>query len=136
MSNTKVAVMNSSQEVTTMLTAVIESAGFETCDIFTYKFKYGKVSFEDFIKKNKPDIILYDIAVPYEENYKLFLSLSQNMASSNIPIVLTTTNKQALEKLVGDTGAHEIIGKPFDLDELINLITKASVSVEKISNTL
>jgi hypothetical protein len=36
----------------------------------------------------------------------------------DIPIVLTTTNKRALHDIIGATEALEIIGKPYDLDEL------------------
>jgi len=39
--------------------------------------------------------------------------------------VLTTTNKPALEQLVGDTEALEIIGKPYDLRRVIDAVRAA-----------
>ncbi|PLS79064.1 MAG: hypothetical protein CYG59_15105, partial [Chloroflexi bacterium] len=33
--------------------------------------------------------------------------------------IVVTTNKNALDALVGETGSLEIIGKPFDLDALL-----------------
>jgi hypothetical protein len=40
-------------------------------------------------------------------------------------LVVTTTNKRALE-LVGETGAIEIIGKPYDLDHVVDAVKKAA----------
>lgn len=125
MNSMKIAVMNTSHEVTEMVKAIFEDAGFETCDIFTYQLKYGETTFDEFLEENKPDVILYDIAIPYEENYMLFLALAKNMAVRKIPFILTTTNKKALEELVGDTNAYEIIGKPYDLDVLVKLTKRA-----------
>jgi DNA-binding response OmpR family regulator len=71
-------------------------------------------------------VIVYDIAIPYEENYALFNRLRSRESAKGIPFVLTTTNKKALEKLVGKTPAFEIIGKPFDLDEMIKAVRLAS----------
>jgi hypothetical protein len=39
--------------------------------------------------------------------------------------VLTTTNKPALEKLVGETDALEIIGKPYDLRQVVAAVRTA-----------
>ncbi len=40
------------------------------------------------------------------------------------PLVLTTTNKRVLEALVGPTDVLELIGKPFDLDELFAAVAR------------
>jgi hypothetical protein len=39
--------------------------------------------------------------------------------------VLTTTNKRALDALVGRTPAQELVGKPFDLDALVQAVRRA-----------
>ena len=39
--------------------------------------------------------------------------------------VLTTTNKPALDKLVGATEAIEIIGKPYDLERVVEAVRTA-----------
>ena len=46
-------------------------------------------------------------------------------AVPEMPFVLTTTNKPALDALVGPTDALEIIGKPFDLDQLVAAVRRA-----------
>ena len=40
--------------------------------------------------------------------------------------VLTTTNKRALDGMVGSTNTIEIIGKPYDLDQVVKAVKKAA----------
>jgi hypothetical protein len=39
-------------------------------------------------------------------------------------VIVTTTNKQALERFVGPTDAIEIFTKPYDVEGLIEIITQ------------
>jgi hypothetical protein len=39
--------------------------------------------------------------------------------------IITTTNKPALDRLVGDTEALEIIGKPYDLQRVTDAVRSA-----------
>ena len=128
-----VAVMNTSYEVTEMIKTIFEASGYDVCDIFTYKLKYGEIKFDDFLNKYKPDVIIYDIAIPYEENYLLFLALAKKMAEKKIPFVLTTTNKKVLDDIVAETNAYEIIGKPYDLDNLVELVERALKNKQAIN---
>lgn len=121
----KVAVMNSSKEITEVLELALNTHGFQTTSIFTYEFKNHEKNFDAFIKKYAPQVILYDIAIPYKENYELFKRLSGRATAHGIGFVLTTTNKEKLEEIVGPTGAHEIVGKPFDLMNIINAVRNA-----------
>lgn len=121
----KVAVMNTSKEITQMLEEIIEDAGHTTCSIFTYEFKNQEEEFDAYVNQHKPDVILYDIAPPYKENYLLFIRLSERKHAKGIPFVLTTTNKEALETIVGSTPTHELIGKPYDLQEIIDAIERS-----------
>ena len=125
MKKVKVAVINTSKEVTDMLQNVLSEEGFETLAIYAHLFKNKNLNFEEYIKVNKPDVILYDVAIPYEENYKLFKELEATKSTENIPFVLTTTNKKALEQLVGDTNTYELIGKPYDLEEIVKALKNA-----------
>ncbi len=69
-------------------------------------------------------MIIYDIAPPYEENWKFFQLIKGAKAAEGRQFVLTTTNRAALEQFVGEIDAIEIIGKPFDLDEVLTTVKK------------
>jgi DNA-binding response OmpR family regulator len=125
MSQFKAAVMNSSQEITEILLETLRQEGITANAIFTHELKGKEERFDEFMLLNKPSVIIYDIALPYEENYKLFKRLIRRSSARGVAFVLTTTNKEALESLVGKTKAFEIIGKPFDLNILVNAVKSA-----------
>lgn len=125
MAEIRVAVMNTSKEITDILQEVLKEEGFLVCTTYTYLLKERKERFNTFIKDNKPDVIVYDIAIPYQENYNLFKDLSEEPIAKNIAFVLTTTNKSVLENLVGSTHAIEIVGKPYDLQILLKSVKDA-----------
>ena len=70
----------------------------------------------------KPNVILFDLAIPYRQNWECLQRLIQSGLFGSIPVVLTTPNRRALDQLVGDTGAFEVIGTPHDLWRLQELI--------------
>jgi hypothetical protein len=43
--------------------------------------------------------------------------------------VLTTTNERALSECIGSTDALEIVGKPYDLDQLLTAVKRALASI-------
>lgn len=70
----------------------------------------------------RPDVVLFDLAVPYDLNWRCFQRLVDARIFGSVPIVLTTANRRALDQLVGPTDAFEIIGTPHDLWRLQDLI--------------
>ena len=71
----------------------------------------------------RPQVVLYNVSLPYEPSWKAFLQVRE--ALPRCPFVVTTTNKRALEELVGPTNTIEIIGKPSDRDHIIAVVRRA-----------
>ena len=76
-------------------------AGIVTVSGFTCQIRDGQIDFESFISQYNPDVIVYDIAPPYDANWNLFQHLSRMQAVSGHRFVLTTTNVAHVDKLVG-----------------------------------
>jgi DNA-binding NarL/FixJ family response regulator len=80
----------------------------------------------DFVSEHEPDVIIYDVALPYEENWRFLRLLQTSEVLKDRKWVITTTHKQRLEELVGETGeVFEIVGKPYDVQQIMNAVKTA-----------
>jgi len=120
----KVAIINSSSAVIDLLRTLLESAGYETVTAHIDDIKSGGLDLLDFLKTHDPEVVIYDISIPYEENWTFLKLVRDTDAASSRRFVITTTNKQRLEQLVGPTETLEIVGKPFDLDQVLAAVQR------------
>jgi len=73
-----------------------------------------------------PKVVIFDITPPYAENWHFFKTIQSVKAMDGRGLVLTTTNKNRLDEVVGaDSTAIEIVGKPYDLQQITAAITAA-----------
>lgn len=120
-----VAVFNSSADTVEMLRTALEQQGIHTVPGNIPDLKRGELDFISFVELHRPAVIVYDISPPYETNWAFLRLVRSSDAAKRSQFVLTTTNKPALEKLVGPTDALEIIGKPYDLKVAVDAVQKA-----------
>ncbi len=120
-----VAILNTSPDFIELLTEVLDIEGFETVPAYIVEFRKGRLDVREFVAQYQPDVIVYDIAGPYPENWQFFNEFRGISGLKACQFVLVTTNKQALGELVGETGSLEIIGKPLDLDGFIEAVKKS-----------
>jgi len=120
-----IAVFNSSADTVEMLRTVLERHGLHTVAGSIPDLKKGEFDFINFVEHHKPTVIIYDMSPPYETNWAFLRLVRSSEPAKQCRFVLTTTNKPALDKLVGDTGALEIIGKPYDLQRVVDAVERA-----------
>ena len=69
------------------------------------------------VEKNKPDLVISDVAMPGVDGFTLIRNLKKNKATENIPLVmLTATDKVSDVEKGFDSGARAYILKPIDWD--------------------
>jgi len=117
-----VAVIDSSEEIAAMLSQALEHEGFGPVVEYTVGFKRGREDLDAFFAEHDPAAVIWDVAIPYEENWAFFREVAASDAGRGRRFLMTTTNKRALESLVGPTVAHEVIGKPYDIEALIERV--------------
>jgi CheY-like chemotaxis protein len=120
-----IAVFNSSSDTVELLRAALEGRGLHTVSGQIGELKKGELDFVAFIEHHRPAVIVYDISPPYETNWTFLRLVRSALPAQDCRFVLTTTNKPVLDQLVGETEAIEIIGKPYDLDRVVDAVRSA-----------
>lgn len=127
-----VALFNASDDTLEMVQRMLDASGF-TCFVgcrFS-DLKKGRIDFARYLGEHEPDVVIFDISPPYRENWAFFQTLRDGRVMEGRGLVVTTTNKERLDEVVGkNSEAFEIVGKPYDLDQIktaIQVALKAAV---------
>jgi DNA-binding response OmpR family regulator len=115
-----VALFNASDDTVDMVQRMLDASGF-SCLIGCHfsDLKKGRVDFARYLGEHEPDVVIVDISPPYAENWRFFKTLRDGRAMEGRGLVLTTTNRKRLDETVGeDSEAFEVVGKPYDLDQI------------------
>jgi CheY-like chemotaxis protein len=123
-----VAVINSSEDTVEMLRACLQHNGFTSVvTAHVTDIRNGRTDFLEFVDEHDPKVLVYDISIPYEENWRFLQLLMSSEAMKGRKVIVTTTNKRVLDRLIGDeSGAFEIVGKPYDLTAIANAVMQAA----------
>jgi DNA-binding NarL/FixJ family response regulator len=121
-----VAVVNSNEDTVEMLRQALQSSGFSSVVTgHAHDFKTGQADFRKYLETHDPKVMVYDISIPYDENWTFLKLLLDSEHMRGRRVVVTTTNKKRLEELVGPTDAFEIVGKPYDIDKIVEAVKAA-----------
>ncbi len=128
-----IAVVNNNEDTVEMLRQMLQHGGFTTVVTgHVPDIKRGTTDIVRFVETHDPRVFVWDVALPYEENWRFVHMLMGHERLKGRRFVLTTTNKRVLESLVGQTEAIEIVGKPYDLDQIVKAVKRAAgMSVEE-----
>ena len=119
-----IAIFNSSTDVVQMLRTALEVEGFKTVTAHVPDIKQGTEDLLAFLARHDPQVIIYDVSLPYAENWTFLRLVQDTTAVKGRAFIVTTPNKAALEEAVGDTGAIELLGKPYDLEQLFAAVRR------------
>jgi DNA-binding NtrC family response regulator len=121
-----VAVFNASDDTVEMLKALLSSRGYVAISGEVDKVKSGEIDFMAFLDTHRPDAMIWDIAPPYDRNWHFYKLVRDLRPLEHCAMVVTTTHLQHLRELTGDTvEAIEIIGKPYDLQAIVDAVERA-----------
>jgi two-component system alkaline phosphatase synthesis response regulator PhoP len=78
----------------------------------------------DIARGQKPDLILMDLMMPKMDGYTACSEIKSDQATKVIPVVmLTAVGHESNKKYAMEIGAEGYITKPFNTQELIDMIT-------------
>ena len=122
-----VALFNTSPDLIDLVRSAFEPAGIVVVSLLTFQIREGGVDLKNFLVHHDPDVVVYDIAPPYEANWHLFQPIRSLDTMKDRKVVLTSTNRKHVEQLAGrDETIYEIVGKPYDLGRLVRAVKEAA----------
>ena len=117
---------NASEDTVAFVTLFFEGQGFHVVSQSWPAYDPLRADVADaFVSKHGAQVVIFDVSLPYEENWQHFEAFKKLLDGRKVPVILTTTNKRALTEVIGTTDAVEIVGKPFDLDQLASAVRTA-----------
>jgi DNA-binding response OmpR family regulator len=122
-----VALFNASDDTVEMVQRMLEHSSSRRLVYCRFAdLRKGVVDFGAFLREKNPEVVIIDISPPYEQNWAFFRTLRDAPEMQGRGLVLTTTNKDRLDEVVGhDSAAMEIVGKPYDLLQITTAIDAA-----------
>jgi DNA-binding response OmpR family regulator len=116
-----IAVMNSSADLVSILETALEEDGFRVVTLVS-TITGGAAGPLAFLRIQQPAAAVYSISPPYRESWDILQEVRQRWQGGHYVII--TTNLGALRACVGRADAIELIGKPFDLDEITRALRR------------
>ncbi len=128
-----VALFNASDDTIDMVQKLLTASEREQVLIWCHfaDLKKGIVNFDKYMEKHNPEVVIFDISPPYDENWRYFKTMRDAKIMRGRGIVLTTTNKNRLDEVLGeDSNALEVVGRSKDLKEIDAAIEAETVKAE------
>jgi DNA-binding NtrC family response regulator len=121
-----VVIFNSSDELLDALSRVLEDEGLSVATAHVAHFRENLDELGPFLERHRPRAIIYDVAPMYDESWAWFRTVfCAHPAVAGMPIVVTTTNLRALQSFGIEAHAFELVGKPYDLNRILEAIENA-----------
>jgi DNA-binding response OmpR family regulator len=73
----------------------------------------------DSVAARRPDLLILDVALPGLNGLDVFDLLRSDPRLQGVPVLFLTGLPERAETATAATGLHEVLAKPFDVDDLI-----------------
>ncbi len=121
-----VAILNSNDDTVEMLAMLLEAEEMVAVTAHISHLRRGQFDFAGFLAEHNPQVVIYDIPPPYDRSWLFFQHLRSLPSMQGRKFVLTSTNPQRVQQIAHpDQPVYEIIGKPYDLQVIVDAVRKA-----------
>jgi hypothetical protein len=134
-----VALFNASDDTIDMCQTLLKKGASAQTLVWCHfaDLKKGIVDVAKWLNRHNPEVVIFDISPPYDENWKYYTTMRDSAEMRGRGSVLTTTNKNRLDEvLASDSHALEIVGRTKDLEQIRTEIAAQTLKAHEIRLTL
>ena len=123
----KILIIEDHEDIRENLAEILDLAGY-----MTFTAENGKIGVE-IAEKERPDLILCDVMMPVLDGYGTLSILHKKQSTADIPFIFLTAKSEKADFRYGmNLGAEDYITKPFESNELLNIIEIRLAKSEKM----
>ncbi len=129
----KILIIEDNRELRENTAEILELANYETITA-----ENGKTGI-DLALRDQPDLIISDITMPELDGYDVLKVLRKYIRLKKTPFIFLTARSEKADKKKGEElGADAYLIKPYDIDELLQIISEklANYSAELVNDRL
>jgi CheY-like chemotaxis protein len=122
-----VVIVNTNPDIVWMLRIQLQRLGYIVVTVHIEDIKSGATDVEDFLAAHDPKVVVYDVAPPYDDNWRFLDHLRLATGFKGRRFVLTTVNVARLSEVVGfDETVYEIAGQADDIETIVRAVKEAT----------
>ncbi len=109
-----IAVVDDEPDIVELVSVHLEKNRFEVAQFYDGK------SFLDFLKIDKPDLVVLDLMLPDSDGFEICKSMRSDEEYAKIPVIMLTAKGDETDRILGlELGADDYVTKPFSPKELV-----------------
>lgn len=105
------------------LADVLREALSERLDVETDAVANGALVM-DSVTARRPDLLILDVGLPGLNGLDVFDLLRSDLHWQGVPVLFLTALPEQAATASAATGVHEVLAKPFDIDDLIARVSR------------
>ena len=89
----------------------------------------------DALAERRPDLLVLDVALPGLSGLDVFDLVRNDPAYAGTPVLFLTASPDRAREAFSPTGEHRVMGKPFDVDELVRAVDEMTCARTRDAGT-
>lgn len=117
----KVLIVDDDAYIVRLMSQLLTEEGYETASTLQPLRVY------DAVKRERPDVILLDLMMPYLDGWDELRLLSMDTDTRDIPVIFVTAKSGAFDQLTEEerSAFFDYLYKPFEIDRLVEKVRRA-----------
>jgi DNA-binding NtrC family response regulator len=122
---TTILIVNTAPDTVELLAMYFEQHGYTVVSAYSHEIRRGETDLGAILRQHRPAVIVYDLAPPYERNWRFFLHLREELIAG-YPVVFTSTNAAlATKMLTPHSEVFDVIETPYELERILDAVRRA-----------